>query len=232
MFKFAVVVFMPWNFNVKQIQKSFTVCFGRDVALGMSFIHSSDHIYCHEEHLLNNLTALYEENLFGLYNNLCSYISYKTLSMLVKSYTDHEFVNKLLVVVDKIDREHKMIDYVKCDPIPAYKRREFIKFHNLCDNLGLNLDSSQNYNWIKNLDDLKFASVLHELGHTYQDSIQQKSEDPWIRMRKMQFKSEIREKWVYKHFELWARDNVPDTTCLSWYLDEIQNMVRVRKDFD
>ena len=46
---------------------------------------------------------------------------------------------------DKVDQFNEHVDYIKCDPIPVYKRQAFIAFHNAdLSKVGVDL------NWIKN----------------------------------------------------------------------------------
>jgi hypothetical protein len=218
-----MATFMPWSFDITNIASNFTVCYGKDLALCMSFLHASHYKYYDEQHLLSNLMMLYEESLFDMNTDFCSATSYKTLQILTKHYLHRPFAHKVMVYAEKIDTESKDIAYIKCDPLSSYKQKEFVKYYN--DKLQLNLDLKKDYRWVKNLDDLSFAKILHDIGCDYINHNMHNPiavDDPWVRMRKLQYQSSARYKQIYKHFELWARENTPDSACLSWYLDKLQ----------
>lgn len=221
--------FSPLSFDITNVKSQFTVLHGKDTALGLSFLHASQYRYYSEQNILDNIMLLYEDSLFDDVKNIYSIVSYKTVQALTKHFIANKFIHKLIVYSDKIDKEDNAIDYVKCDPIAENKKRDFIKFHN--EKLQLNLDTTQDYRWVNNLDDMKFATILQRLQIKYYERERIVTEDdPWYTMRHLQFTSDKDEKYVYKHFELWARDNAPDTTCLWFYLKRIQETMQQRRN--
>lgn len=232
----------PWNFNIKNIQKQFTVLFGQDIALAMSFLHESNYTYYTENNL--SIEILYEESLYPLLNNtefdnnknnIYSIISYKKLQTLTQYYLNQPFACNLVIYVDKIGSQHNDIDYMKCDPITKSKHKAFLKYYN--ELLQMNLDLRKDYSWIKNLDDMRFAQILQDLNIDYCD-INPKIcptssfDNVWSQLRKEQYNNDRNLRYIYKHFEIWARDHTPNDSCLHFYLDALQRNLSYNHEYD
>lgn len=214
-----VIVFAPWNFDfIHHNNGNLIIFFGKDTALGTSFLRASGHRFISEQELLDDINILYDVSLFEseLYP-ICSHLSQsKYISDL---YLKHKFSRKVMLYVDVLKEQHECIEYIKCDPMTKLQQKRFIKFHS--NILNIDLPSKLDLAWIKNLDDIRFASILHTIGAEYEHFESVRANDPWVQIRVMQYRSKYR--YVWKHFEQWAKDNSPDNTCLNVYIEQIEN---------
>lgn len=193
------------------------VFYGSDLALSLSLSRVDGAEFWSEESIKKNFTELISTNLFFTAPKaIRAIVSDKTALWVIEMSKKYALHDSCFLIVDgkksyskktdkdgeKAELEQQLI-YVKCDKLNARSRKWFLDFH--CKKLGI---KNENLDWVNNLDDLKYAKILQQLGFmNYMVPAESEKMDIWSQMRIDQF----RKKWpiagLCKHFETWARNN-------------------------
>lgn len=201
---------LPWNCNIGG--HGLTVIYGKDFALSLSISRMIESTFYHEEQLKEDVSILYSNFLFE--NNLPVRViaSNKFMQSLTGKYKSRKFYRNCIIVTESstIASKDKEVLYVKCDPLNARSRKWFTEFH--MKRLGVS--QIKHPESINNLDQLKFAIILQDLGYNH-TAEEKKTYDIWSTIRLKQIQSQGTAGNIFKHLELWARENVPHDECLK-----------------
>ncbi len=209
-----------WGFAFDLINKyNFIVFYGNDFALSLSLSRFIDSYLIVNE----SIDSLYSDNLWSDNPQIIRFIATtKFLTKLITSHNKDRFLKKVIAVVDGniLLKDHSIL-YVKCDKLNARSRIWFVNFHMKQLHCLLGAIPS----WINNLDDLKFANILQTLECDFDFS--GKAEfDIWSEVRKSQFQSNGHAKNMWKYFELWCRDNIPNNETMFFMAKKIENYLQ------
>jgi hypothetical protein len=195
-----------WSFSLKS-SDPFLVFYGNDLSLSLSLSRFANSTWMKRE----IVSDFYDSPLFEEEQPKRILCSSGFLNKLIKAYKNQPFPNRLIVVIDgNLTNKDKDVTYVKCDALNSRSRGWFLSTH--APNLGLT-DYSK-LSWVRNLDELKFVKIAEQLGYNKFAIIPKEEDDIWSIMRKKQFQSGSHNK-LWKHFELWARDNSPSDEALK-----------------
>jgi len=206
--------YLPWNLPGR-IDANLALFHGKDLTLSLSLSRMTDSILYPEEYLSQNMSIFLEPSLFEGSESIRSIVSSKFVNNFIKKIDPIQIVKKVILVVDgSINFKSELPGVIiKSDPLNARSRKWFINHHNKLSNINLPDDLS----WINNLDDFKFACLIQKLEPAYLKNFPAKLRqfDIWSNLRFMQITNKPIISNLVKHFEYWARENVPNDETLS-----------------
>ena len=209
-----MIELLPWH-DIS-LEQQLTVFYGKDFALALSMSRITKSILYTEEFLLANPSILLIESLFDQEQTVRVIGSNKILNLLLQLNQSYAFSKRCIAVIESSNLTNKTAEatFVKCDPLNARSRAWFINFHKKRLSLELN---TNNLDWINNLDDLLFASLITKLNNEYAEQYHKyiKLFDIWSNLRLNQVTNRNVVGSLMKHFEFWARENIPSSECLA-----------------
>ncbi len=216
-----------WNFDLQLFAKhNFIIFYGNDFALALSLSRFIESTFQTQE----SIDILYTDNLFIQNPTIRMIVSAKFLSKLISSYNKEKFAIKCIAIIDgNITSKDNNILYVKCDKLNSRSRAWFIKAH--AKQIGL-LDIKDNLDWVNNLDDLKFALILSKLDSNFQSTQTNLDFDIWSEVRTYQFQTKSDAKNIWKYFELWCRDNIPNSETMYILSNRISKFLNYKQSKD
>lgn len=205
--------YFPWTF-----ERQFTsvlVLYGRDTALAMSLSREFDF------DTADNTSILYSEDLFGESKIVRMICTTKSAEDISKQYLKNEFLRKCILIVEGAAPKTRIDTaiYVKCDELNKRTRGYFIRAWNKI------VRTSVEYNdGINNLDDLKWENLKQLLGGG--NSLGMAEEySIWNLIRTEQFRNTKFYQSIFRHFELWARNNIPNDETLQLCYDRVKSEI-------
>ena len=203
----------PWSFE--RDFKDILILYGRDTALAMSLSREFDF------DTADDISILYSEDLFGESKPVRIMCTNKTAEDISKRYIKNEFLRKCILVVEgSAPKTHiKTGVYVKCDELNKRTRGYFIKAWNKI--LGTNLEYDEEIN---NLDDFKWMKLKQSLGDGSSFSLADEY-SIWNIIRTEQFRNTKFYQSIFRHFELWARNTIPNDETLQLCYDKVKSEI-------
>lgn len=210
---------LPYNFDLGSSDSKLVVFYGKDLAMQMSLSRRVESDFYSESALKDNLQILYSTSLFEDEKPIRAMVSAKLAEQLIQKHDLNEFERRCILIVDSaaIKAKSAKVDYVKCDELNQRTRKLFIKFWNkiLATDLSVELE-------INNLDEFKFAHLKQGLSLDPDCMHAEDEYSVWNKIRGEQFKNKKFYQGIFRHFELWARNNAPNDETLQMCLNRVK----------
>lgn len=223
--------YYPWTFDInEQIGSNETklfVLYGKDFSLANSMSRATNSAFYSEimPHEVSSL--LYTESLFDDLKEIRVFVSQKVCEQFIKYYLSKEFVRKVILIVESgsILTKTEKVCYVKCDELNKKTRKMFIDFWNKKLSSDISYESQ-----INNLDDFHFMILKKQLGCDAGLLSPSEEYSAWNAIRTEQFRSKKLYQPIFKHLELWARNNVPNEETLQLCYEKVKSEIRRFRD--
>lgn len=216
--------FYPWNFNLEEQLSNYDlfVIYGKDLSLSLSLSRLNNSDFWDESALRDDMSLLYTQSLFDNTRQCRILMSGKFCEQAIKKYVNREFAKKVVLIVDSSSVSTKVenVCYVKCDELNRKSRKSFIEFWNR--QIKVSIDSSSQ---VRNLDEFKMSVLLQQFGFDSKLEHMYEPQSVWNLIRTEQFRSGKLYQPIYKHLELWARNNVPNEETLQLCYEKVKSEI-------